>query len=116
MPLGWLSRIGYDARQQPTQMPAETKPKEKDKKPRIPWVRPKHPDGTYVTPYDWDAPEHRAFSLGMEWDVPRDDWGRPIMGRKPELKIDPRPAILVPPRKTYTPEPLDRPPDPITFS
>jgi hypothetical protein len=38
----------------------------------------------------------------MEREYPRDDYGRPIRDKRGrELKIDKRPNIMVPPRKTY---------------
>jgi hypothetical protein len=49
----------------------------------------------------WAAPEHWSASRNMESDFPRDVYGRRIYGRERQLKIDRRPAILVPPRQTY---------------
>lgn len=54
----------------------------------------------------WTAPEHSRVAQAMEKDYPRDDWGRRIPGKPRELRVDPRPTIMVPPRFTYKPKAL----------
>jgi hypothetical protein len=50
----------------------------------------------------WVAPEHARDASAMTRDYPRDDYGAPIKdNRGREIKIDKRPTIMVPPRKTY---------------
>lgn len=49
----------------------------------------------------WVSPFHERFARSMERDYPRDDWGKRIPGKSRELKIDKRPNVMVPPRKTY---------------
>jgi hypothetical protein len=51
-------------------------------------------------PNNWVAPEHAKGASAMNRDYPRDDFGQRIEGRERELKIDKRPSIMIPPRKT----------------
>lgn len=48
----------------------------------------------------WVAPEHARSASGMIRDYPRDEKGQKIEGTERELKIDKRPTIMVPPRRT----------------
>lgn len=48
---------------------------------------------------NWVAPEHQKIASSMKKDFPRDDRGLPIEGEKKRLVIDPRPTIMVPPRR-----------------
>jgi hypothetical protein len=50
----------------------------------------------------WCAPEHSRVRATMNKDYPRDDRGERIPGKGRELQVDKRPALLVPPRPTYT--------------
>lgn len=49
----------------------------------------------------WIAPEHSRFARSMRKDYPRDERGDPLREHGRRLVLDPRPAILVPARKTY---------------
>lgn len=51
--------------------------------------------------FPWVAPEHVRVAMSMDMDFPRNDLGWPVEGSRRELKIDKRPTIMVPPRKTY---------------
>ena len=51
--------------------------------------------------FAWVAPEHVREAASMERDFPRDDWGVPLPNSRPELVVDKRPRLLVPPRPTY---------------
>ena len=56
----------------------------------------------YHNPDDWVAPEHERVARHMQRDFPRDYKNRPIRDdRGRMLKVDPRPTILIPERKTY---------------
>jgi hypothetical protein len=48
----------------------------------------------------WICPEHVRLAQDMRRDYPRDDFGRRIDGKPRELKIDARPTIMKPERKT----------------
>jgi hypothetical protein len=48
----------------------------------------------------WVAPEHLKMSSDMGRDYPRNEKGERIEGRERELKLDPRPTIMKPERKT----------------
>jgi hypothetical protein len=72
--------------------------------------KPKFQDNPYDPP-GWEktpewmrnvAPEHASVAASMDRDYPRDQFGRKLPGTKPELRLDPRPASMVPSRKTYT--------------
>ncbi len=43
----------------------------------------------------------------MDWDYPRDDFGRPLREKGRVLKMDPRPDILKPERKVYREKKID---------
>jgi hypothetical protein len=51
--------------------------------------------------YDDCAPEHLAAAREMIKDYPRDEWGKRIPDSRRDLVVDPRPAVMIPPRQTY---------------
>lgn len=51
----------------------------------------------------WKAPEHVRLTSDMKSEVPKDNYGQPIPGREKMLVLDPRPTILLPPRRTKRP-------------
>jgi hypothetical protein len=57
--------------------------------------KPKKPKAT-----SWTAPEHIRMAQDMKRDFPRNEMGERIEGKDRELKLDPRPTIMLPPRRT----------------
>ena len=57
--------------------------------------------GDKPTPWDWISPFHIRDAKAMRLDYQRDRYGRRKMGARLEIVMDPRPEILIPPRKPY---------------
>jgi hypothetical protein len=62
--------------------------------------KPYKPKGKINPKTAWLAPEHVRLAQDMKRDFPRDDLGRPVEGTERRLVIDPRPAVMIPPRPT----------------